>query len=121
MTSPAVFNFFFPDYKFPGALSTAGLSTPEFQLTSDTTVAFQMNFLQGGLLVNGNNTNGISSFNNGGGGIAIDLGPYLSRSYTDNGNLGGLVDALNSLLCGGQLAAGAKSQIVSYAQSLSYT
>jgi hypothetical protein len=121
LNSPTVFNFFFPDYKFPGALTTAGLSTPEFQLTSDTTVAWQMNFLQGGILVNNNNTNGISSFNNGGGGVAIDLFPYMSRSYTDNANLGTLVDTLNSLLCGGTLAAGAKSQIVTYAQSLAYT
>ena len=75
LNSPTVFNFFFPDYKFPGALATAGLTTPEFQLTSDTTVAFQMNFLEGGVLDNTSNTNGISSFSNGGGAIAIDLGP----------------------------------------------
>src|SRR5262249_6763950 len=34
LSSPTVFNFFFPDYKFPGALASAGLTTPEFQLTS---------------------------------------------------------------------------------------
>jgi hypothetical protein len=120
VNSPTVFNFFFPDYKYPGILTTAGLTTPEFQLTSDTTVAWQMNFLQGGILVNNNNTNGISSFNNGNGSIAIDLFPYMSRSYTDSGNLGTLVDTLNSLLCGGTLAAGAKTYIVNYAGSLTY-
>ena len=42
--SPSVFNFFFPDYKFPGILAASALTTPEFQLTSDSTVVMQMNF-----------------------------------------------------------------------------
>ena len=78
LSSPTVFNFFFPNYQFPGALASAGLTTPEFQLTSDTSVALQMNFLEGGILANGNNTNGLSSFNNGGGAIVLDLGPWIS-------------------------------------------
>src|ERR1017187_5955759 len=73
-----------------------------------------MNFLEGGLLGNGNNTNGISSFVNGGGAIAIDLGPWMTTAYTSNAGIPGLVDALNSLLCGGQLNASAKTQIVNY-------
>ena len=121
LNSPTVFNFFFPNYKFPGPLTAAGLTTPEFQLTSDTTVAWQMNFLEGGLLNNGNNTNGISSFNSGGGAIAMDLGPWMTAGNTANAGLPGLVDALNSLLCGGQLSASAKTQIVNYASTLAYT
>jgi hypothetical protein len=121
LNSPTVFNFFFPNYKFPGPLTTAGLTTPEFQLTSDTTVAWQMNFLEGGLLGNGNNTNGISSFNNGAGAIAIDLGPWMTPANTSNTGIPGLVDSLNSLLCGGQLSASAKTQIVNYAITFAYT
>jgi hypothetical protein len=121
LNSPTVFNFFFPNYKFPGPLTTAGLTTPEFQLTSDTTVAWQMNFLEGGLLNNGNNTNGISSFNNGGGAVALDLGPWMTPANTSNAGIPGLVDSLNSLLCGGQLNASAKTQIVNYATTLAYT
>ena len=121
MNAPTVFNFFFPDYKYPGALATAGLTTPEFQLTSDTTAAFQMNFLGGGVLLNTGNTNGISSFSAGGGSIAIDLGPWMTPAYTVTGGLPGLVDALNALLCGGQLSASAKTQIVNYASTLAYT
>jgi hypothetical protein len=121
LNSPTVFNFFFPNYKFPGPLTTAGLTTPEFQLTSDTTVAWQMNFLEGGLLNNGNNTNGIGSFNNGGGAVALDLGPWMTPANTSNAGIPGLVDSLNSLLCGGQLNASAKTQIVSYATTLAYT
>lgn len=121
LSSPTVFNYFFPDYKFPGALTTAGLTTPEFQLTSDTTVSWQMNFLQGGVLVNNNNTNGISSFKNGGGAIAIDLGPWMTPANTSNAGLSGLVDSLNALLCGGQLSAAARTHIVNYATTLAYT
>ena len=121
LNSPTVFNFFFPGYLFPGPLTTAGLTTPEFQLTTDTTVAWQMNFLEGGLLGNGNNTNGVSSFSNGGGAIAIDLGPWMTTANTSNAGIPELVDSLNSLLCGAQLSASAKAQIVNYATTLAYT
>jgi hypothetical protein len=123
LNAPTVFNFFFPDYKYPGPLATAGLTTPEFQLTSDTTVMFQANFLGGSILAVGNNvnnTNGLSSFgtgsnNNGGSGtIFLDTSPWMTPAYTSNGGIPGLVDALNSLLCGGQLSAAAKTQIVNY-------
>jgi hypothetical protein len=109
-----VFNFFFPNYEFPGALASAGLTTPEFQLTSDTSVALQMNFLEGGILVDNNNTNGLSSFNNGGGAIVLDLGPWMSANYTAAANVPALVDSLNSLLVAGQLSAAGRSNIVSY-------
>ena len=118
LNSPTVFNFFFPGYKFPGTLAAAGITTPEFQLTSDTTVAFQMNFLEGGILSNSSNTNGLSSFNNGGGAIMLDIAPWMTAGYTTNAALPGLVDALNSLLCAGELAPAAKTQIVSYASTL---
>jgi hypothetical protein len=115
LSPPTVFNFFFPNYQFPGALASAGLTTPEFQLTSDTSVALQMNFLEGGIVGgNGNNTNGLNSFNNGSGAIVLDIGPWMSASYTTNGSVPALVDSLNSLLIAGQLSAAAKSNIVNY-------
>jgi hypothetical protein len=110
LSPPTVFNFFFPGYEFPGALASAGLTTPEFQLTSDTSVALQMNFLEGGIL-SGNNTNGLSSFNNNGGAIFLDIGPWMTLTYT---NVPVLVDSMNSLLVAGQLSAAAKSNIVRY-------
>jgi uncharacterized protein (DUF1800 family) len=120
--SPAtVFNFFFPSYEFPGALASAGLTTPEFQLTSDTSVALQLNFLEGGILVNNGNTNGLSSFNNGGGAIVLDLGPWISTNYTSSANLPALVDSMNSLLVAGQLSPAAKTNIVNYVATLAYS
>jgi hypothetical protein len=114
LRSPTVFNFFFPDYKYPGTLTAAGLTTPEFQLTSDTEAIVQMNFVEGGLLNNTGNTNGLSSYTGGNGSITLDLGPWMTPGYTANAGIPSLVDALNSLLCGGQLSAAAKTQIVNH-------
>ena len=114
LRSPTVFNFFYPNFQFPGPLASAGLTTPEFQLTSDTSVALQMNFLQAGILGNGGNTNGLSSYSAGNGAIAIDLGPWLGTNFTADANLGGLVDSLNAVLLAGQLSPGARTNIISY-------
>ncbi len=114
LRSPTVFNFFFPDFAFPGALSSAGLTTPEFQLTSDTGVALQMNFLQAGILNNTGNTNGLSSFNVGNGGIVLDIGPWMTTNYTASANVPLLIDNLNTLLLAGQLSAAAKTNIFNY-------
>jgi hypothetical protein len=115
-----VFNFFFPNYAFPGALASAGLTTPEFQLTSDTSVALQMNFLESGVLTNSSNnansvnTNGLSSFTTGNGSIVLDLGPWLTTNYAANASIPALVDTMNSLLTAGQLPVAAKTNIVNY-------
>jgi hypothetical protein len=114
LSANTVFNFFFPTYAFPGALSAAGLTTPEFQLTSDTSVALQMNFLESGLLNNSSNTNGLSSFTAGDGDITLDLGPWMTTNFTANASVSVLVDNLNSLLLAGQLSAAAKTSIINY-------
>ncbi len=114
LRAPTVFNFYFPDYQFPGALASAGLTTPEFQLTSDTSVALQMNFIGGALLNNGNNTNGLSSFTSGDGDIVLDISPWMTTNYTAAAGIPQLVDALNSRLLAGQLSTRAKTNIVNY-------
>jgi hypothetical protein len=116
--APTVFNYFFPDYQFPGVLSSAGLTTPEFQLTSDTSVALQMNFLQAGILGNTGNTNGLSSYNQGNGAIVMDVGPWMSTNYTANAGVPALVDSLNTLLVAGQLSPAVKTAIINYTTNL---
>jgi hypothetical protein len=125
LNSPTVFNFFFPGYMFPGILGSAGLTTPEFQLTSDTTSMWQMNYLQGGIIAasggNANNTNGLTSFDNGNGSIVLDIGPWMTQGFTANAaNVGSLVDQLNTLLCAGQLSSTARTQIINYVANVSY-
>jgi hypothetical protein len=114
LRSPTVFNFFYPDYMFPGVLASAGLTTPEFQLTSDTGVAAQMNFLSGGLMYPNNNTNGLVSFPNGGGAIVLNFSPWMTPANTSATGIPALVDTFNAMLVAGQLSPAAKSFIVNY-------
>ncbi len=114
LRSPTVFNFFYPNFQFPGAIASAGMTTPEFQLTSDTAVALQMNFLEAGILNNGNNTNGLSSFTVGNGAIVLDVGPWMGTNFTADANVPALVNSLNTLLVGGELSDAAKTNIVNY-------
>ncbi len=114
LRSPTVFNFYFPNYEFPGALASAGLTTPEFQLTSDTGIALQMNFLEGGILNNAGNTNGLSSFTGGNGDIVLDIGSWMTTNYTSAAGIPNLVSNLNTLLLAGQLSAAAQTNIVNY-------
>lgn len=111
MRALSVFNFFEPDYQFPGPLSEAGLITPEFQLTSDTNVIRQANFIYSGL-VNPANNFGVSSLRGGAGNICLDIGRWMqnrstnSLPWTNNENLDALIDELNILLCAGQMPWG---------------
>jgi hypothetical protein len=44
LLAPSVFNFFSPDYRSPGDIAAAGLSAPEFQITTETAVVGTLNF-----------------------------------------------------------------------------
>jgi hypothetical protein len=132
LNSPTVFNFYLPDYKFPGALAAQGLTTPEFQETAETSVIRQANFLERGIYALGN-TNGLSSFRSGSNALVMDLGawygnavstagtvgavlgagPQTGQAWTSNANLSTLVDRLNTLLLGNALPAAVKAEILS--------
>jgi hypothetical protein len=114
LRAPTVFNWYYPSYMFPGVLAAAGLTTPEFQLTSDSSAAEQMNFLEGSILGNTGNTNGLSSFAGGNGAIVLDLAPYMNTGYTSAAGIPGLIDSLNTLLVAGQFSSAAKSNVVNY-------
>ena len=51
MHSPTVFNFFTPDYSAPGPIAAAGLKSPEFEITTETTVITIANYLRSGIYV----------------------------------------------------------------------
>jgi len=132
LDSPTVFNFFLPDYKFAGTLASQGMTTPEFQLTSETTVIRQANFLYNGIF-NPNSTTGISSFKSGTNALVMDLSPWMGNAvgtsgpglvlgpgpqtgqvWTSNANLPTLIDRMNTLLLANQLPADAKKAIVNF-------
>jgi uncharacterized protein (DUF1800 family) len=100
MHSPTVFNFFEPDYEAPGAIATAGLKSPEFEITTDTTVISIANYLRTA--------------------IYSSLGPSTDRitlslaaeQQTYGADPAGLVDHLNSLLMAGGMSSSARTILV---------
>ncbi len=113
LNSPTVFNFYFPTFQYPGTLSAANVTTPEFQLTTDTNIITLTNTIAGSILGSSNN-NGLTSYRNGGGTITMDLSPYMDGTYTSNAAIPTLVDKLGDLLTGGQLTSSTKTTIVNF-------
>lgn len=91
--SPTVFNFFSPDYAAPGAIATAGLVSPEFQITTETTVVEQANTMYAALFW------GI---------VPYDLGP--EELLADNP--AALVDHLNVKLMNGAMSSGMRQILI---------
>lgn len=129
LRSPTVFNFYTPDYQFPGELTANGMVTPEFQLTSETNVVRQSNFMFGGIFSSSSDpaagpSTGFSSFSNGGGSIAFDIGAWLQNGpggvpWASDANLSALIDEMNKLLMAGQMTSAMKTLVQNYAQGLS--
>ncbi len=113
LNAPTVFNFFFPDYKFPGSLAANNITTPEFQLTTDTNVVTLTNAISAAIL-SSSNTNGLTSYRAGSGAITMDLSPYMTPGQTSNAGIPALVDKLGDLLTGGQLTAATKTTIINF-------
>jgi uncharacterized protein (DUF1800 family) len=108
LRSPTVFNFYEPDYSYPGRIAQAGLITPEFQITSDTSVMRQANFLYSGIFNDVYSTLGLASFRSGGRDLVMDLRPWMANGpggvpWTNDVNLNALIDKLSTLLLAGQL------------------
>lgn len=132
--STTVFNFFLPGYKYAGTLQSQGITTPEFQLTSETTVVRQANFIYNGLFNPTSATTSLSSFKSGGNALVLDLSPWIGTTsvatsgvglvlgggvtttlpWTSNVNLSTLVDRMSTLLLGGTLPPTAKTQILNF-------
>jgi hypothetical protein len=104
-----------------GTLTTGAISTGSGAITLASGDAVTLNANVGGagssLITVNANTNGLNSFTSGNGAIGIDLGPWMTPAYTSNTGIPGLVNALSSLLTGGQLSTTAKNAIVSYVTS----
>ncbi len=113
LNSATVFNFFYPDYRYPGAMAQAGMTTPEFQLSNDSNTMNLTNAVTRSILSAGN-TNGFTSYQSGGGAVTMDLGPYMTPAQTSDTAIPSLVDGLGILLTGGNLSGAAKTTISNY-------
>jgi uncharacterized protein (DUF1800 family) len=92
MHSPTVFNFFTPDYSAPGEIAEAGLKSPEFEITNETTVVTVANFLRTGI-------------NGGLGPSTARVTLNLSNEIAMAPNPAQLVDHLNTLLMAGGMSS----------------
>ena len=135
LDAPTVFNFFYPDFQFPGPLAANNITTPEFQLTTDTNIVNLTNTINSTVLSSAN-TSGLSSFS--GGAILLDFGafmvaPYasLSNTTTTTGNTvkivgtttvdaTKLINDLDARLTGGTMTQATKDAIVSFINNTTY-
>jgi hypothetical protein len=118
LDSTTVFNFYYPDYHYPGALAAAGMTTPEFQLTNDSNTMNLTNFITQGIL-NAGNLNGFTSFQGGNGSLVMDMGAYMTQAQTNSTGIPGTVDAIAALLTGGNLNSTTRTNIINYVSNTS--
>jgi hypothetical protein len=126
LRSPTVFNYFLPDYQHAGLLASSGLITPEFQLSSETNVVRQSNFLFGGIysssssVTSGAYTNGFSSFKSGGHDMMMDLSPWMGPRtsgtdyWTNTANLRNLIREFSKLLMAGRMSTALENEIYNF-------
>jgi uncharacterized protein (DUF1800 family) len=103
MNSPTVFNFYDPNYVFPGVLAQAGLVAPEFQITNETTTMQVANWFYWGI---------------GYGFKYGDIKLNLNTEINIASNSTALVDRLNLLLCAGQMTPAAKTIIINHLNTI---
>jgi uncharacterized protein (DUF1800 family) len=126
LSSPTVFNYFYPDYQYPGSLTVNNITTPEFQLTTDSNILNLTNAIGSAILSSGN-TSGWSTYKTGS--VNFDLLPYMKTYGTMNTvqttsgtsitltttstvDSVGLVNKLGDILAGGMLSSDTKTRIV---------
>jgi uncharacterized protein (DUF1800 family) len=100
LLAPSVFNFFSPNFRQPGAVARAGLYSPEFQITTETSVVGSLNFFA-------------DVFNNEGYGdgasrLKIDLTALQTLAATPSA----LVDRLDALLFAYQMNASTRQRLL---------
>jgi uncharacterized protein (DUF1800 family) len=105
--SPTVFNFFAPDYSQSGAISQAGLDSPEFQITTDTTVITSANRMRSAVYQQASPNNPDT--------LVLDLSSLTALAS----NPAGLVDSLNPLLMAGQMSASTRSIVINAVTQIS--
>ncbi len=129
LDSPTVFNFFYPDYQYPGSLASNNVTTPEFQLTTDSNIVTLTNTIASTVLSSGN-VRGLSSFKSGA--LNFDLSAYMGAPYctvntvsttkgtavtavtTTTVDANALVNKLGDVLTGGTLGTDAKNAMVAF-------
>jgi uncharacterized protein (DUF1800 family) len=98
--SPTVFNFFCPEYSQAGAIAQAGLYSPEFEITTDTTTITSANRMRSAVYQQPDPHNPDA--------IVLNLSSLVSLSSQP----ASLVDSLNPLLMGGEMSSNTRNIVV---------
>ncbi len=125
LRSPTVFNFYEPDYVFLGATGNTGLFSPEFQVTSETSIVNAGNWFFD--LTRRNNINATTQAEpysygqgytyqaaDGGGTLARDVKLNLTTERALADTPAALIDRMNTLLLAGQLPARLHTLLAEY-------
>jgi uncharacterized protein (DUF1800 family) len=109
LLAPSVFNFFSPNFRQPGPVAKAGLYSPEFQITTETSVVGSLNFFS-------------NFFNNGGYGngdsrLTINLAPLQALAATP----AVLVDRIDALFFAYQMGATTRARMLQMLGAMSGT
>jgi uncharacterized protein (DUF1800 family) len=99
LRAPTVFNFFSPDYQAAGAIAAAGLKSPEFEISTGTTVISQANLMR-------------STINSGNGPSDDRITLNLSNELTLASNPTQLVDHLNTLLMANGMSSAMRTTLI---------
>ena len=91
LRAPTVFNFYEPNFVLPGAIASAGLYAPEYQILTDTTALTQPNFYYQYIYNTRSTTDMAQQL------IGLNLTDWLPLARTPQQ----LVDSINLLLAGG--------------------
>ena len=108
LRAPTVFNFYEPDYAHPGYIASAGLVSPEFQITSETTTITSANFMRDGIYVGWASATPNRD---------IKISPTAEQALA--GNPTALVERVNQLLMAGQMPQAMKTIIVNHVSTIS--
>jgi uncharacterized protein (DUF1800 family) len=105
MRAPSVFNFYRPSYTPPNSsLSSAGLVSPEMQLTSEPSVTGYLNMMQTGIVY------GI--------GLNYDIQPDYKAELALAATPDKLVDRINLLMLNGSMSTKLRNQLITTVTSM---
>ncbi len=107
LQSPTVFNFFQPGFVQPGKIAQAGLLSPEFQITTETSVINLTN-LMNTIIFNGIGTREGAS-------VKLNLDPYVALLQREDNspetNQEEVIQSLDDLLLAGRMSPGLAQSI----------
>jgi uncharacterized protein (DUF1800 family) len=106
LRAPTVFNYYEPDYAFPGAITAAGVTSPEFQITSESTVVSTANRIYS-IIDNSDGTNRVTTVRGHNSDVEILLDGLMAMAHQPTN----LVQHVHLMLAANQLSPSSLSLV----------